>query len=68
MRTTRAIHAVERLKTRSGNPQFAAISLSGGLFYLDARRFRQIRRRVRSAEAAQGEQARPRVRRADQEE
>ncbi len=34
MRTTRAIHAVERLKTRSGNPQFAAISLSGGLFYL----------------------------------
>ena len=34
MRTTRAIHAVERLKTRSGNLQFAAISLSGGLFYL----------------------------------
>ncbi|MGF6570746.1 hypothetical protein ABH945_002857 [Paraburkholderia sp. GAS333] len=34
MRTTRAIHAVERLKTRSANPQFAAISLSGGLFYL----------------------------------
>ena len=34
MRTTRAINAVERLKTRSGNPQFAAISLSGGLFYL----------------------------------
>lgn len=34
MRTTRAIHAVERLKTRSGNAQFAAISLSGGLFYL----------------------------------
>lgn len=34
MRTTRAIHAVERLKTRSGNPRFAAISLSGGLFYL----------------------------------
>jgi len=34
MRTTRAIHAVERLKTRSGNPRFAAISLSDGLFYL----------------------------------
>jgi hypothetical protein len=34
MRTTRAIHAVERLKTRSGNPRFVAISLSGGLFYL----------------------------------
>jgi len=34
MRTTRAIHAVERLKTRSGNPRFAAVSLSGGLFYL----------------------------------
>jgi hypothetical protein len=34
MRTTRAIHAVERLKARSANPQFAAISLSGGLFYL----------------------------------
>ena len=34
MRTTRAIHAVERLKTRSCNPRFAAISLSGGLFYL----------------------------------
>ncbi|MBB5416418.1 hypothetical protein QF000_006260 [Paraburkholderia atlantica] len=34
MRTTRAIHAVERLKTRTGNPRFAAISLSGGLFYL----------------------------------
>ncbi|MBB5445233.1 MULTISPECIES: hypothetical protein [unclassified Paraburkholderia] len=34
MRTTRAIHAVERLKTRTGNPRFTAISLSGGLFYL----------------------------------
>jgi len=34
MRTTRAIHAVERLKTRTGNPLYAAISLSGGLFYL----------------------------------
>jgi hypothetical protein len=34
MRSTRAINAVERLKTRSGNPQYAAVSLSGGLFYL----------------------------------
>ncbi|MDE1182943.1 hypothetical protein [Paraburkholderia sp.] len=34
MRTTRAINAVERLKTRSGNPQFAAVSLPGGLLYL----------------------------------
>ncbi|PCE25157.1 hypothetical protein BWP39_11570 [Paraburkholderia acidicola] len=34
MRTTRAIHAVERLKTRSGNPQYAAISLAGGVFFL----------------------------------
>lgn len=34
MRTTRAIHAVERLKTRSGNPKFAAVALPGGLFYL----------------------------------
>jgi hypothetical protein len=34
MRTTRAIHAVERLKTRSGNSRYAAIALSGGLFYL----------------------------------
>ncbi|GAB2920382.1 hypothetical protein GCM10027093_68900 [Paraburkholderia jirisanensis] len=34
MRTTRAIHAVERLKTRSGNTRYAAISLSGGVFYL----------------------------------
>ncbi|AMM17864.1 MAG: hypothetical protein M3O74_16690 [Pseudomonadota bacterium] len=34
MRSTKAINAVERLKTRSGNPQYAAISLSGGLFYL----------------------------------
>ena len=29
MRTTRAIHAVERLKTRSGNARYAAIALSG---------------------------------------
>jgi hypothetical protein len=34
MRTTRAIHAVERLKTRSGNARYAAVALSGGLFYL----------------------------------
>lgn len=34
MRSTKAINAVERLKTRSGNPQYGAISLSGGLFYL----------------------------------
>lgn len=34
MRSTKAIHAVERLRTRSGNPQYAAVSLSGGLFYL----------------------------------
>ncbi|WJF89566.1 hypothetical protein QS306_10660 [Paraburkholderia bonniea] len=34
MRTTRAIHAVERLKSRSGHPYYAAISLPGGLFYL----------------------------------
>ncbi|WP_153099875.1 hypothetical protein [Paraburkholderia hayleyella] len=34
MRTTRAIHAVERLKTRSGHPYYAAVSLPGGMFYL----------------------------------
>jgi hypothetical protein len=34
VRSTKAINAVERLKTRSGNTQYAAISLSGGLFYL----------------------------------
>jgi hypothetical protein len=34
MRTTRATQAVERLKTRSGNARYAAISLSGGVFYL----------------------------------
>ncbi|WP_438392146.1 hypothetical protein [Caballeronia sp. DA-9] len=34
MRSTKAINAVERLKTRSGNAQYAAVSLSGGLFYL----------------------------------
>ena len=34
MRTTKATHAVERLKTRSGNPHFAAVAMPGGLFYL----------------------------------
>jgi hypothetical protein len=34
MRGTKAIHAVERLKTRSGNPRYAAVSLPGGLFFL----------------------------------
>jgi hypothetical protein len=34
MRSTKAINAVERLKTRSGNTHYAAVSLSGGLFYL----------------------------------
>ena len=35
MRSTKAIGAVERLKTRSGNANYAAISMPGGLFYLD---------------------------------
>ncbi|QSN62933.1 MULTISPECIES: hypothetical protein [unclassified Caballeronia] len=34
MRSTRAISAVERLKTRSGNPHYAAVSMPGGYFYL----------------------------------
>ncbi|CAN0619028.1 conserved protein of unknown function [Burkholderia multivorans] len=34
MRTTKATHAVERLKTRSGNPHFTAVAMPGGLFYL----------------------------------
>lgn len=34
MRTTRATSAVERLKSRSGHPQYAAVSLPSGLFYL----------------------------------
>ncbi len=34
MRATQAIYAVERLKTRSGNTGYAAVSLAGGLFYL----------------------------------
>jgi hypothetical protein len=34
MRSTKAINAVERLKTRSGNAQYAAVSMPGGVFYL----------------------------------
>lgn len=34
MRGTKAIYAVERLKTRSGNAHYAAVSLPGGLFRL----------------------------------
>ncbi|WP_244817131.1 hypothetical protein [Caballeronia sp. Lep1P3] len=34
MRSTKAIGAVERLKTRSGNPHYAAVSMPGGFFYL----------------------------------
>ncbi|MFM0325095.1 hypothetical protein [Caballeronia glebae] len=34
MRSTKAIGAVERLKTRSGNAHYAAISMPGGYFYL----------------------------------
>jgi hypothetical protein len=34
MRSTKAISAVERLKTRTGNAQYAAVSLPGGYFYL----------------------------------
>lgn len=34
MRSTKAIHAVERLKKRTANDGFAAVSLPGGLFYL----------------------------------
>ncbi|MGS0895047.1 hypothetical protein ACVBGC_21335 [Burkholderia stagnalis] len=34
MRTTKATYAVERLKTRTGNPQFAAVAMPSGLFYL----------------------------------
>lgn len=37
MRTTKATYAVERLKTRTGNPQYAAVSLASGLFYLTDR-------------------------------
>ncbi|WP_176082173.1 hypothetical protein [Paraburkholderia tropica] len=37
MRTTKATHAVERLKTRTGNPRYAAVSVPGGLFYLTDR-------------------------------
>ncbi len=34
MRSTKAIYAVERLKTRSGHAGYAALSLAGGLFCL----------------------------------
>ena len=34
MRGTKATYAVERLKTRSGNALYAAVSMPGGLFYL----------------------------------
>ncbi|PTB20660.1 hypothetical protein C9I57_12615 [Trinickia symbiotica] len=34
MRGTRAITAVERLKARSGNPGYTAVSLPGGRFRL----------------------------------
>jgi hypothetical protein len=34
MRSTKAISAVERLKTRTGNTQYAAVSMPGGYFYL----------------------------------
>jgi hypothetical protein len=34
MRSTKAISAVERLKTRTGNSQYAAVSMPGGYFYL----------------------------------
>lgn len=34
MRGTQAIYAVERLKTRSGNSAYAALSLPGGAFRL----------------------------------
>lgn len=34
MRSTRAISAVERLKARSGNAGYAAVSLPGGRFRL----------------------------------
>ncbi|AEA59518.1 conserved hypothetical protein [Burkholderia gladioli] len=37
MRTTKATHAVERLKTRTGNPRYAAVSVPGDLFYLTDR-------------------------------
>ncbi|MGN6316920.1 hypothetical protein [Trinickia sp.] len=34
MRSTRAISAVEKLKERTGNAQYAAIGMPGGLFRL----------------------------------
>jgi len=36
MRSTRAVAAVERLKTRSENPNYAMV-IAGGLFYLALR-------------------------------
>jgi len=36
MRSTRAVAAVERLKTRSQNPEYAMV-VAGGLFYLALR-------------------------------
>ncbi|WP_070108351.1 MULTISPECIES: hypothetical protein [Burkholderia] len=37
MRTTKATLAVERLKTRTGNTRYAAVSVPGDLFYLTDR-------------------------------
>jgi len=34
MRSTKAIHAVERLKKRTSHAGYAAVSLPGGVFYL----------------------------------
>lgn len=34
MRTTQATRAVERLRARAGNPQYSAVGMPGGLFYL----------------------------------
>ena len=34
MRSTKAISAVERLKTRTGNARYAAVAMPGGIFYL----------------------------------
>jgi hypothetical protein len=37
MRSTRAVAAVERLKTRSADSSYAMVSMSTGLFYLARR-------------------------------
>ncbi len=37
MRTTKATLAVDRLKTRTGNTRYAAVSVPGDLFYLTDR-------------------------------